>query len=168
VLAICHRTRISFSFYFLSHNRPTSCTTQTYTPSPSSDHANFNRHVILAGFAASTSARTYECSESAPVLSLTPSGSVSWSRLACQKDPSKEDVEPLLINALTIDLTAKGIKIRPGVSSDDPLKGVDEIAANMDASGKSKVIAGINGGYFWRTDITPFWLCKFVSLGCCE
>jgi len=65
---------------------------------------------------------------------------------------------PLLhVNSIVIDLTAKDVRIVPGVSQDttNPLMTVPLIAAsNRDRN----FIAGINGGYFWRTDMSGAWI----------
>ena len=96
---------------------------------------------------------TYTCIETKASQDLTTSGSATWTRLNCS-----DTAEPplLAVNVLVVDLLAKDIKISPGVSKDAaaPLKPVPDLAAsNPDRN----FIAGINGGYFWRTDITGFW-----------
>ena len=97
---------------------------------------------------------TWKCIQVKSLQALTPSGSVGWSALNCTDtaDP------PLLhVNTISIDLSAKDVRIVPGVSKDSsqPLMTVSAMAAtNKDKN----FIAGINGGYFWRTDITPFWM----------
>lgn len=61
------------------------------------------------------------------------------------------------MNAVFIDLTSKDVQLSAAVSKDaaQPLQPINAIAAgNADRN----FVAGINGGYFWRTDITPFWL----------
>jgi len=65
---------------------------------------------------------------------------------------------PLLhVNTLIVDLTAKDVRIVPGVSKDpaNPLVSVPVMAAS---NSDRNFIAGINGGYFWRTDISGYWI----------
>ena len=86
---------------------------------------------------------------------VTSSGSVVYLKENCTNEAG---VSPnLVVNSLSIDLTASDIKIVPGVSLDtqNPLLPIGKMA-KTDSS--KKLIAGINGGYFWRTDITPLWL----------
>jgi hypothetical protein len=109
--------------------------------------------LLLLPFAA---AREYHCDSTSPEA-LTTSGSVTFSSLACQKLPSRDTVTPITVSAIRIDLKAQDIRVTPLASADPlaPLKGIDQMASDY---APRRIIAGINGGYFWRTDITPFWL----------
>ena len=85
---------------------------------------------------------------------LTASSSVVWMKENCT---NIENADPLLVvNSITIDLTANDIRITPAVSAfqGEPLLPLDQLALS---DSKQKLIAGINGGYFWRLDITPVW-----------
>jgi len=83
---------------------------------------------------------------------LTASSSVVWMKENCT---NIENADPLLVvNSITIDLTANDIRITPAVSDGEPLLPLDQLALS---NSNQKLIAGINGGYFWRLDITPFW-----------
>lgn len=79
--------------------------------------------------------------------------SVIWRNENC----TAEGLPNFVVNSLHIDLTASDIRITPGVSKDAsaPLTSIDKIAASYT---DKKLIAGVNGGYFWRTDITGFWV----------
>lgn len=83
---------------------------------------------------------------------LTESGSVTWSTFKCT---NKADEEPSLgVNLIEVDSMARDVRVVPGVSTDDatkPLKPLNEMAHDNQ-------IAGINGGYFWRTDIDGHWV----------
>jgi len=96
----------------------------------------------------------WTCIETKASQPLTPSASVGWSAMNCTNTINP----PLLhVNSLVIDLTAKDVRIVPGVSTDaaNPLMTVPNMAAsNTDRN----FIAGINGGYFWRTDISGTWI----------
>jgi len=72
-----------------------------------------------------------------------------------------------VVNVIQIDLTSSDVRASPGVSNnvESPLQPVNVIAgANPDRN----FVAGINGGYFWRTDITPIWVddvCRYKTRG---
>ena len=63
-----------------------------------------------------------------------------------------------IIHSLHVDLTSKDVRVLPGYSMDasQPLLPINKMAATYGPD--AKLIAGINGGYFWRTDITGFWV----------
>ncbi len=58
-----------------------------------------------------------------------------------------------MINSIHIDLTRSDIRVIPVVA--DSVEQVQSLP-NM-ATKNEKLIAGINGGYFWRVDIDGFW-----------
>ena len=96
---------------------------------------------------------------------ITPSGSVFWRKENCTQEA--DGSRPVTVNSLHIDLSKNDVRIVPGYSqkSETPLIPINEIAESYgDAEGK--FLAGINGGYFWRTDITGFWfddVCRFKT-----
>mmetsp|Transcript_2879 Transcript_2879/g.6065 ORF Transcript_2879/g.6065 Transcript_2879/m.6065 type:complete len:327 (-) Transcript_2879:155-1135(-) len=100
-------------------------------------------------------AAEWRCITTADDVSLSASGSVKWQVQNCSMDA---DGPPLLkVNSLVIDLTSKDVRVLPAVSKDpnNLLASVpDQAASNPDRN----FIAGINGGYFWRVDITPIWV----------
>ena len=62
---------------------------------------------------------------------------------------------PLVTNIVTIDLTAPGVRLVP-VRAAAPtfLQPLDQMVAS---DGRKGLLAGINAGYFWRTDVSSFW-----------
>lgn len=79
-------------------------------------------------------------------------GAATWKTENCTMSPD----EPFLltVNSVRVDLTSGKVRAVPGVA--DPaimLQGIPDMAAP-----NPNLIAGINGGYFWRVDITPFWV----------
>ena len=66
-----------------------------------------------------------------------------------------DDTDPLLtVNSVTVDLTNPSVRVVPGVA--DPTKSVQSIP-DM-AAPNPKLIAGVNGGYFWRVDVSGIWV----------
>jgi hypothetical protein len=63
---------------------------------------------------------------------------------------------------VTVDVTDPYVRVVPGIA--DPTKMLQSIP-DM-AALNSKRIVGINGGYFWRVDLSSFWVddvCWFKS-----
>jgi len=89
-------------------------------------------------------------------LPLTPSNTVFWRKENCTQEADGVS-KPVAVNSLHIDLTKGDVKIVPGYSQDAaaPLIPINKIAESYGPD--AKFIAGVNGGYFWRTDITGFW-----------
>ena len=76
---------------------------------------------------------------------------VTWLTQNCSLNST---AQPLLtVNVLTVDLSNPNVRVVPGVAN--PKKSVEPIT-DM-AAQDPNFIAGINGGYFWRVDITKFW-----------
>lgn len=88
---------------------------------------------------------------------LTPSGTVFWRKENCTQAADGTS-NPIGVNSLHIDLSKGDIKVLPGYSQDkaQPLLPINKIAETYGAD--AKFIAGVNGGYFWRTDIDGFWV----------
>lgn len=102
--------------------------------------------------------KTWTCSIVQPDQPLTPSNSAFWRKENCTT--VTDGSQPfLVVNSLHVDMLATDIRIVPGYSQDPsrPLIPIGEIAATY-GSNANKFIAGINGGYFWRVDITGFWM----------
>ena len=89
--------------------------------------------------------------------SLSKTGSVQWFQNNCTNSADANSQPLLVVNVVKIDLTSKDVKISAGVAKDaaQPLQPVNIIA---EQNPNRNFVAGINGGYFWRTDITPYWL----------
>jgi exopolysaccharide biosynthesis protein len=90
-------------------------------------------------------------------VNLTSSGSVAWTKENCT---NTKDQQPfLVVNSIMIDIkNGKDIRLVPGVSSNasNPLLTIPDMAAsNLD---KYNFIVGINGGYFWRVDVSGVWV----------
>lgn len=121
---------------------------------------NFTPLLALIGMLACVCAKVdttelpWSCIDLNAAVPLTTSGSVIWSTMNCT---NTADPPVLRVNAILVDLTAADIKMTPGVSKDaaNPLQTVSEMAAG---NYEKKFIAGINGGYFWRTDISGIWV----------
>ena len=114
---------------------------------------------VVSCNASPASSQKWTCVENKAVTALSASGSVTWQRNNCTNsvEPSAMAAPLLVVNSIEVDLQASDIQISAGVSTDasNPLLPVPSIAAS---NSDRNFIAGINGGYFWRTDITPFWL----------
>lgn len=107
-------------------------------------------------FVPEPTAKEWTCISAQDDQKLTSSGSVYWRRENCTF--ATDGSQPLLVvNSIHVDLTASDIRITPGVSQDasTPLLPVGKMAATYTSK---KLIAGINGGYFWRTDIDGLWI----------
>jgi exopolysaccharide biosynthesis protein len=76
-----------------------------------------------------------------------------WKTENCTNDAS---AQPLLtVNSVSFDLSSLAVRAIPAVSVDpnNPLQGLPDMAKQND-----KFLAGINGGYFWRVDISGLWI----------
>lgn len=104
---------------------------------------------------------------------LTPAGEVDWTRLNCTGSFIPEHcvlhkaraVGPMVFNVIRANLQSPGVRgvplEVPQVASMDPkdrVKPLSEIAAihALDLGDDEELIAGVNGGYFWRTDSESF------------
>ena len=103
--------------------------------------------VVLLCYSHASEEKSWGCIDVKASKPLTASGSATWSRFNCS---DTADPPLLVVNVLEIDLLAKDIRIMPGVSNDAAatLAPVPDIAASNPTR---NFIAGINGGYFWRT-----------------
>lgn len=80
-------------------------------------------------------------------------GGAIWKTENCTNDPT---ATPLLtVNSVTVDLTSNTIRAVPAVSVDaeSPLQPIPKMAEQ-----NPNLIAGINGGYFWRVDVSGIWV----------
>ena len=81
---------------------------------------------------------------------------VIWETQNCTLSGKKSD--PLLVvNSISVDLHSTKVRVSPAIA--DPasqLQPLNEMAAFAKKQNK-KVIAGINGGYFWRVDTDGWW-----------
>jgi hypothetical protein len=102
----------------------------------------------------------WTCLPNKASTTLSASGSITWKRENCtnSQDPAVQAAPQLVVNVLEVDLTAQDVRLAPAVSqdADQPLQPINAIAAGN--SPARNFVAGINGGYFWRTDITPYWI----------
>lgn len=86
---------------------------------------------------------------------------VEWLTQNCTQSPAPAQPD-ITVNVVTVDLSNPNVRVRPAVA--DPakkLQTVPEIAAL-----NPNFIVGINGGYFWRVDVTGLWIddvCWFKS-----
>jgi exopolysaccharide biosynthesis protein len=84
--------------------------------------------------------------------STTIAEGVIWKTENCTNDAT---ATPLLtVNSVTFDLASTTVRAIPAVSGDsaNPLQTLPDMAAQNE-----KFIAGINGGYFWRVDVSGIW-----------
>jgi exopolysaccharide biosynthesis protein len=101
-------------------------------------------------FLSSFAAADWKCIN---LQTTTLAGGAIWKTENCTNDPN---ATPLLtVNSITVDLTANKIRAVPAVSIDaaNPLQPINRMAAQNE-----NFIAGINGGYFWRVDISGVWI----------
>ena len=79
---------------------------------------------------------------------------VAFSQLVCTSDadiPVFGKAGPLNVSVVSVDLTRPGLRLSPLTNSS--LRTVDGMAASSPAR---NLLAGINGGYFWRIDVKTF------------
>lgn len=109
-------------------------------------------------------ATQWSCS---PLSSASLAPGVSWSRLSCTS-PSVPYLGPawptltaphgpVVVNLVSADLTRPGVRMVPVVanqSASPPLAPVNAMAAADPR--RAQLLAGINGGYFWRVDVSTF------------
>lgn len=94
-----------------------------------------------------------------------PAGSVVWRQIECGTMSSPVGtIGPLVFNTITANLSTPGVHLAPqraapssppsptqADASSDGLQPLQDIAARVPG-----VLAGINGGYFWRVDDAGF------------
>jgi exopolysaccharide biosynthesis protein len=78
---------------------------------------------------------------------------VIWKTENCYNDATA--TPDLTVNSVWFNLDSTVVRAIPAVSGDpnNPMQTLPEMAAQNE-----KLIAGINGGYFWRVDIEDFWI----------
>jgi hypothetical protein len=110
---------------------------------------------LLAALCFGLAPAEWTCENSTTVeIGRTP-GTVRWTTAIChgtaQNDPFK--VGPLRMNMVEVDLSAPDVRLTPLIAAKDDnyLQTLDQIAAQ-----NPRVIAGVNGGYFFRTDVSTF------------
>jgi hypothetical protein len=86
-----------------------------------------------------------------------------WKKLVCNGTgiPLFGDSNSITVNAVIADLSSKyGLRLLPATSSKGPsgfnLDSLDKIALANTPSSNEKLLAGINGGYFYRLDVKTF------------
>jgi Phosphodiester glycosidase len=97
---------------------------------------------------------TWSCTQ----LNSTSLGvQVTYTKLICNSTliPNYLAVQNLVVNVVNFSLSNSNVRFVPVMapSSSNYLAPLDAIAA---ADGRN-LLAGINGGYFWRTDLGPKW-----------
>ena len=83
---------------------------------------------------------------------------IVWRRLRCANPGTPVGaIGPMVFNTVTVNLTAPGVRVTggrstpPGEQGSDGLQPLQEMALNV-----PDAVAGINGGYFYRTDTSSF------------
>lgn len=106
--------------------------------------------MVSAGFVSTWSCSTARPAAAAPLP--LPAG-LSFSQLVCTSSPIPVfgKAGPLNVSVLSADLTAGNLRLVPLASPS--LATVGAMAA---ASPGRRLWGGINGGYFWRTDVHSF------------
>ena len=101
---------------------------------------------------------------------LSPNNSVSWTKLNCTGSfvnliGQHEPVGPMVFNVVAAKLDAPGVAAVPmsapqnaSVPADHRLQTVPAMAASASLPSSKKLLAGINGGYFWRVDVSGTWI----------
>ena len=94
----------------------------------------------------------------ATLASAQLSAAASWQTLNCSGTgiPIFGPAGPLIINVVTADLASPTLRLVPVMA---PLSGVNRLAPlnKMAEDDGRALIAGINGGYFFRTDLGKSW-----------
>lgn len=84
--------------------------------------------------------------------SIVDNGALNWTRVNCTGTTPLGVVGPMVFNLLYVDLSAPQLFVTPmTANTPDQLNGLNAIAAQ-----DSRIVAGINGGYFYRTDSASF------------
>ena len=89
---------------------------------------------------------------------------VQWEQLNCSSlgagVPFWGPLGPLLVNLVTADLSLPSVRLMPvRAAAPSYLQPLNAMAAD----GRPGLLAGINAGYFWRTDVSSF--VDFVCQG---
>ena len=95
---------------------------------------------------------TWSCATRPPALPSLPAG-LSFSQLICTSSPIPifGRAGPLNVSVFSVDLASGAFRLAPLTSSS--LATVGAMAA---AAAPRKLWGGVNGGYFWRTDVATF------------
>jgi exopolysaccharide biosynthesis protein len=112
--------------------------------------------LLVCGFA---SAQNWRCIDIKAPKQLEEGVTYQMQNCTKQPEPAQPD---LTVNIVTVDLSSPNVRVRPAVA--DPKKQLQPVP-DM-ATQNPNFIVGINGGYFWRVDITNFWVddvCWFKS-----
>lgn len=104
---------------------------------------------------ASQDATSWTCSAVNAPTTLAPGA--SWRTLNCSspKVPVFGPAGPLIVNVMEVDLSAPGLRLVPVAAPASPAPGLASLDAIAAADGRN-LLAGINGGYFWRVDVATF------------
>lgn len=89
-----------------------------------------------------------------PLAPLPLPAGVTFSQLVCTSDiaiPLFGKAGPLNVSVVSVDLTRPGLRLSPLANAS--LRTVDGMAASTP---QRNLLAGINGGYFWRVDVKTF------------
>lgn len=115
--------------------------------------------LVLAGVPAAHGA--WRCSNTTTTDIGRLPGVVVWTSTTCEgrADGSPFHVGPLRFNIVAVDLASPTVRLTPllAAANESFLQTLDAMAAQ-----RPGVIAGINGGYFWRLDSSSFkdYVCR--------
>lgn len=103
---------------------------------------------IIASMIAVIKSSTWTCID---IQEKPLESGVTWLTQNCSLNATEQPL--LTVNVLTVDLSNPNVRVVAGVAN--PTKSVEPLTTM--AAQDLNFIAGINGGYFWRVDITNFW-----------
>mmetsp|Transcript_17070 Transcript_17070/g.15418 ORF Transcript_17070/g.15418 Transcript_17070/m.15418 type:complete len:348 (+) Transcript_17070:31-1074(+) len=81
---------------------------------------------------------------------------VIWTTENCTMDDPLIYPPLLTVNSISMDLT--NIKVRAIPASADSIEQLQTVPEMANSNTNNNFIAGINGGYFWRVDISGIWI----------
>lgn len=105
---------------------------------------------LIVVFATAQDSNVWTCID---IQTTALEGGATWRTQNCTNAP---DTQPLLtVNIVEFSLPNSKLRAIPAISVDPehPLQPVPDMAKQND-----KYIVGINGGYFWRVDISGIWI----------
>ena len=121
--------------------------------------------VAFASSAASSATPSWSCTPVRPPLPLA-TGAV-WYSINCTSGPYPTwgNFGPVVVNVIMADLSTANLQLLPLAALPTPgANGTNETLAALDVIASQHngtvptLLGGINGGYFWRLDITPLWV----------
>lgn len=93
-----------------------------------------------------------------------------WKTQNCTVNPDWSGPPLMVVNSVHVNLTTPSLRLVALAADNDPTTGNASLntlpGIATQASAPPNLIAGINGGYFWRIDVDGFWVsCKHMYTG---